>query len=152
MRAFVPFLSIFSQSPASPSCLPSRDLCHKYFPLSARSSWHTTNHRRLSTVVCCQPSEKNSQKKPVSDLAGEELFLFISDDLKLKNAAQCLREKMPSLTWNGLITMVEDPKIIVRWEGMGISYLEANNLKGAIRSLLRQKTGPKEPGIVHFNF
>ena len=59
---------------------------------------------------------------------------------------------MPSLTWNGLITMVEDPKIIVRWEGMGISYLEANNLKGAIRSLLRQKTGPKEPGIVHFNF
>ncbi len=59
---------------------------------------------------------------------------------------------MPSLTWKGLITMIEDRKIIDRWEGMGISYLEANNLKGEIRSLLRQKIfGSKEPGIVHFH-
>ena len=29
---------------------------------------------------------------------------------------------MPSLIWNRLITMVEDPKIIYRWEGMGKSY------------------------------
>ena len=32
---------------------------------------------------------------------------------------------MPFLTWDGLIIMIEDPKIIDRWEGMGISYAEA---------------------------
>ena len=157
MGAFVPFLTVFTQSPASISCLPSRDLFHNIsLYLLAR---HGRGTLRISAAflrlfVFTEPSDKN---RPVSDLADEELFSFVSDGLKLTNAAQCLREKMPSLIWNGLITMVEDPKIIYRWEGMGKSYLEANNLKGAISSFLRltyssssENNWPKKPGIELF--
>ena len=55
---------------------------------------------------------------------------------------------MPFLTWDGLIIMIEDPKIIDRWEGMGISFVEA--ISKSVDFFVRKHLAPRNQVLCTF--